>query len=223
LLERKELANVKYLFLVGGFAECSLLATKIDEMFNNRLQVVKPPRPGVAVMGGAVLYGLKPDIITSRIMPSTIGIQASLKWNEELHKGKTQTVNDAGKRLCSECVVSFVTAGERILANHQVAKQFTPVSQHHTNMKINLYGSSRPMISFTSEKHVRQIGYLELAIPDVGAPSSTRVVDVVMRFGGTTFSAVATYRKTQECVHAVFNFDIGTILSILFSSNFNSE
>jgi hypothetical protein len=58
---------------------------------------VKSLRLEVVVIGGAVLYELKPDSITSKIMPITIEIQSFLKWDEELYRKKTQTINNAEK------------------------------------------------------------------------------------------------------------------------------
>ena len=60
LLKLPDLQNVRYLFLVGGFAESQILQNSMRENFKDKLKVVIPPRPGTAVMNGAVLFGLNP-------------------------------------------------------------------------------------------------------------------------------------------------------------------
>jgi hypothetical protein len=60
LLHSPELNNVNYLFLVGGFAESSLLQARIRGALGEKVKVIIPPRPGTSVMNGAVLFGINP-------------------------------------------------------------------------------------------------------------------------------------------------------------------
>ena len=100
LLIKPKLLNVKFLFLVGGFAESPLLRRRIEDEYGTRLRVIVPPSPGIVVMNGAVQFGFDPNVITERIMPQTIGIECAVLWDETKHTGKLQVL-DKGQRYCA--------------------------------------------------------------------------------------------------------------------------
>ncbi len=60
LLKQPNLKGIKYLFLVGGFAESKVLQSAIRENFDEKdgVSVRIPPRPSLAVISGAVQYVL---------------------------------------------------------------------------------------------------------------------------------------------------------------------
>jgi hypothetical protein len=74
LMQLLSLQKVCYLFLVGGFADSQLLQERIETTFGEKVCIVIPRRPGAAVMNGAVLYGLNPDVVSKRVMPTSIGV-----------------------------------------------------------------------------------------------------------------------------------------------------
>jgi hypothetical protein len=58
LLGLAECSSVRHLFLVGGFAESSLLRNAINNKIGSKVKVVTPPRPGCSVVTGAVFMEL---------------------------------------------------------------------------------------------------------------------------------------------------------------------
>jgi len=217
LLQKSELRQVRYLFLVGGFAESPLLQSRIEKEFGGRVKVVIPPRPSTAVVNGAVRYGLDPGVICERVMPETIGMQVSDPWNDSLHAGRTKVTNEFGMRFCSDCFDPFVAAGEKIMANQQIERSYIPAWNNQTKMRLSVYGSPNPAVTFVTDKGTKIIGYLDVDIPDVGAPMFTRYVDASMKFGGTTILVTATYRRTGKSVNAKFAFmldEMPTIASL---------
>lgn len=209
ILAQPSLHGIKLLFLVGGFAESALLQACIEKALSG-VQVVIPNRPGVAVVNGAVLYGLSPSTIKERLAPTTIGIQMSDKWNESKHAGRLQVLNSEGVRYCSECFSGFVKRGDKISQDHMVTQTFWPLYKDSDNVKISLYGSLNPEVNFTTDVGVRQLGYTMLDVPDKGAPVASRMVEVTMMFGGTTVAVTAIYKKTGEAIGAIkCNFHLG--------------
>jgi len=207
LLAKLELKDVQYLFLVGGFGECPLLQKEIREKFHGRVKkVVIPPVPSTAVVNGAVRYGLNPLVISTRIMPQSIVLRRCLPWNDKKHSGKTQSIGDNNNRYCSDCLHVMVRGGETIRADHHVTQTHCPVSKQHTSVSLEVFNSSNPGAKFWTDPGVKLIGHLIVEIPDVGAPASERLVDVVMKFGGTVITLTATARKTAKPVSARFNF-----------------
>jgi hypothetical protein len=209
LLDKPVMQNVKYLFLVGGFSESPILQEKIS-VFQNRLKVIIPPRPGVAVVQGAVLFGLNPTIITKRVMPQSIGIGVNLPWNDKEHSGRSKGIYD-GIAMCEDAINIFVNAGQSV-GREEIIQQngFFPVSSATTQMSINIYGTTATHFKYRTDEGARYIGVMLLDVPDVDLPKKDRLVDVRMKFGGTTFSVTAVYRKTGKSVNAKFSFSLGT-------------
>jgi hypothetical protein len=79
--------GVGYVFLVGGFSECPLLRERVKEVLSRAAsanlsarQVICPPNAGLSVLKGAVLYGVRPQVVTHRIMRKTYGVQCNDIW-----------------------------------------------------------------------------------------------------------------------------------------------
>lgn len=220
LLVKPELRQVQYMFLVGGLGESTILQQRIQEEFHNRLKLVVPPRPSVAVVNGAVMFGLNPSIISKRVMPLTIGMRINVLWDDKEHWGRKQLLAN-GRRFCAEGVALFIHAGDHVDKAHVVKREgFAPPDLDTTTIRIYIYGSSAKTFKFSSDEGVRCIGFLIMDIPDVGKPSKERIVDVEMKFGGTTFSVNAVYRKTKQSVDAKFNFLLGMSHYIIIITNF---
>ena len=58
LFERPEVSNIKFLFLVGGFAESPLLQQAVQVMLQGRSRIIIPHDVGLTILKGAVLFGL---------------------------------------------------------------------------------------------------------------------------------------------------------------------
>jgi sugar (pentulose or hexulose) kinase len=114
LLGLAECSSVHHLFLVGGFAESSLLRNAIKNKVGSKVKVITPPRPGCSVVTGAVFYGIDPQVIVNRIAMCTIGVDTASVWIEEKHKGKQWAMDDMETKYCLEVFNSFVTVGEPI-------------------------------------------------------------------------------------------------------------
>ena len=63
-------------FLVGGFADCSILRASLEKDFPHAT-VLKPREPGLAVLRGAVMFSNNTAIITERRMSRSYGIGRS--------------------------------------------------------------------------------------------------------------------------------------------------
>lgn len=201
--------DIQLLFLVGGFAESELLQSRIKAEFADQ-RVVIPNLPGIAVVNGAVLYGLSPKTIKARIMPTTIGIKSGSPWEESKHKGRTQRIDDKGRRYCSECISCFVKVGDKVPIDHMITHSFQPNSKNDREVCISLYGSPNQNMEFVTDAGAQRIGFTNIPVPDVGSPIASRSILITMRFGGTTVEVSATYEKTGESIGSIkSDFNLG--------------
>jgi len=211
LLKKPELRRVQYMFLVGGFAESPVLQARIEKEFGKRVKVVIPPRPGTSVVSGAVLYGFNPGAISMRIMTKTIGIECYIPWNDREHVGKLQSIDNTGARFCDEGFSCFVKLGQEVPLGHQEQREFCPLWQSQNFMRLRVFGAGIAEVKYSTDRGVNLLGYMDVDLPDVGLPIHERIVDTVMKFGGTTFSVTATYRRTGKSVSAKFSFILDEI------------
>ena len=212
---------MKFLYLVGGFAQSTILRSSIEKTFKERVRVIVPPRPGIVVMNGAVRYGFDPSAIKERIVQQTIGVGVALPWNDNEHSGRRQVVGENKAVYCDEGVFCLVKAGNKIGINHEVTHSFVPLKSVNRLARIPLLGSLKPSISFESDEGSTCIGMLKLEIPDVGAPRISREIAVALKFGGTTFTVTATYKSTGKSTSAKFDLTLGTTLpSLYYPSSF---
>jgi len=93
LLESPPLRNgqCRYLCLVGGFSASKYLQKRmiyeLGPKSKHNLIVIRPKRPSLSVVDGAVRLGLKPDYIASRVLGKTYGIKVNSpisKWKDKL-------------------------------------------------------------------------------------------------------------------------------------------
>lgn len=69
------------IFLVGGFSESPYLLRRVKETFKYRVPITAAPAiPIAAIVRGAIMYGLNPNIIRDRILKWTYGIGVCRKW-----------------------------------------------------------------------------------------------------------------------------------------------
>ena len=91
-----------FIFLVGGFAEAKVLQHRVrNELETGLLRVVVPPRPGLAVLKGAVLLGLgASDRFASRVARCTYAVSTSVLYDASNleHRGRSTFLRmDKGK------------------------------------------------------------------------------------------------------------------------------
>ncbi|XP_066533886.1 heat shock 70 kDa protein 12B-like [Hoplias malabaricus] len=66
ILENQNL-KIKYIFLVGGFALSPYVINFVKEKFGSKYKVLFPVDAAMAVVKGAVMFGMMPNIVESRI------------------------------------------------------------------------------------------------------------------------------------------------------------
>ena len=103
-LDARDGGYIGHLFLVGGFAESAIVQEAIRAEFGHAMNVIIPQvrlrelqvessvlclfalqGVGVAVLRGAVLYGLDPSVVHVRRATKTYGIGVIKPFNEEEH------------------------------------------------------------------------------------------------------------------------------------------
>ena len=74
--------DMKMTYLVGGFGGCPYLYKAVTEHFGNKYTYVTPAESDFAVVRGAVLFRLNPDIVHTRKADATYGVRANIPFEE---------------------------------------------------------------------------------------------------------------------------------------------
>ena len=113
LLRKPELESVKFLFLVGGFAESPLLQTEIRRAFSSELRVIIPQDVGLTILKGAVMFGLDPTIVRVRRSALTYGVGVLNRFIPGKHPPEKRIKKDSIE-WCTDIFDTFVTVDQSI-------------------------------------------------------------------------------------------------------------
>lgn len=192
-LIRKQVAAVpgcKAILMVGGFSESKYLQKRVREAFRD-IPVVKPTGAGGAVCVGATLYGLRPNLVASRIARKTYGIgvgQISLKPNPLFFMAGIgpPLVHDVDE----DCFLTFVNKGEEVDVDSHVTHTVQPSHQGQKQALIELFSSEETDVESTTEWGVKKEGKFTFLMPDTTL-GTDRELEIKMFFGRSSVEVTA--------------------------------
>ncbi|NWR53263.1 HS12A protein, partial [Regulus satrapa] len=206
VFDKPEVTNVKFLFLVGGFAESPLLQQAVQSAFGSRCRVIIPQDVGLTILKGAVLFGLDPAVIKVRRSPLTYGVGVLNRFVEGKHPPEKLLVKD-GTRWCTDVFDKFISADQSVALGETVTRSYTPAKPSQLVIVINIYSSEQDSVSFITEPGVKKCGTLRLDLTgtDASVPSR-REIKTLMQFGDTEIKAMAVDVATSKSVKVGIDF-----------------
>lgn len=69
LMVKPEVRGVRFLFLVGGFAESPMLQKAVQRALGRSCRIIIPHDVGLTILKGAVLFGLDPTVVSFEGFP----------------------------------------------------------------------------------------------------------------------------------------------------------
>ncbi|XP_051895417.1 heat shock 70 kDa protein 12B-like [Pristis pectinata] len=163
LLHRPEVAGVRFLFLVGGFAESPVLQRAVQQAVGGGCRLVLPHGLGLSTLRGAVLFGLEPGVVRLRRSPLTYGLAVLRRFEDGRHPADKLLEQD-GARWCADVFDRLVQAQQPLAPGEVVQRRYTPARPGQRSARISLYCTPRPDVHFISEPGVRRCGSLSLEL-----------------------------------------------------------
>ncbi|NXH91179.1 HS12A protein, partial [Edolisoma coerulescens] len=206
VFDKPEVTNVKFLFLVGGFAESPLLQQAVQSAFGSRCRVIIPQDVGLTILKGAVLFGLDPAVIKVRRSPLTYGVGVLNRFVEGKHPPEKLLIKD-GTRWCTDVFDKFISADQSVALGETVTRSYTPAKPSQLVIVINIYSSEQDNVGFITEPGVKKCGTLRLDLTgtDASVPSR-REIKTLMQFGDTEIKAMAVDVATSKSVKVGIDF-----------------
>ncbi|KAM3862763.1 heat shock 70 kDa protein 12A [Diretmus argenteus] len=205
LFEKPEVSDIKFLFLVGGFAESSLLQQAVQNMLQGRSRIIIPHDVGLTILKGAVLFGLDPGVINVRRSPVTYGVGVLNRFVEGKHPQEKLLVKD-GTRWCTDVFDTFIAADQSVALGELVKRSYTPAKPSQQVIVIHVYCSEKESVGFISEPGVRKCGTLRLDVSGTESTAPRREIQTLMQFGDTEIRAMAVDVATARTVKASIDF-----------------
>lgn len=205
-MNKPEVKGIKYLFLVGGFAESTMLQNAVQTAFSEICRVIIPQDVGLTILKGAVLFGLDPTIVRVRRSPLTYGVGVLNKYVEGKHPKEKLLVKD-GKNWCTDIFDKFVSVDQSVALGDIVQRSYCPARLGQRKIIINIYCSSTDDVVYITDPGVRKCGTINLDLPDVNdAKTFRREIKASMQFGDTEIKVTAMDVKTSKIVRAAIDF-----------------
>ncbi|XP_045600464.1 uncharacterized protein [Procambarus clarkii] len=215
VLSAPEVGPLQYMFLVGGFAESELLQKHIRDTFGHRVNVIIPQGMGLAILRGAVQFGLDPGVVTVRRSRLTYGVGVLNRYQRGLHPPEKRVVA-AGAEWCADVLDRFVVVDESVAVGDVVVRSYTPATPAQSTVILHLYATHRHDAKFVTEDGVERVGTLHLDLTSSrshhhrqeaqGGGAARREITVNMKFGDTEVKASAVDHLTGQCVKANIDF-----------------
>jgi hypothetical protein len=204
LLRKAELDGIKFLFLVGGFAESPLLQNEIRRAFSSDLRVIIPQDVGLTILKGAVLFGLDPTVVRVRRSALTYGVGVLNKFLPGKHPPDKRTKKD-GVEWCTDIFDTFVTIDQSISLGEKVTRRYTPAKSYQTSTVISIYSSDKEHVLYTTDPGVNKSGELYLEMPDTTGGKG-RELELTMMFGDTEIRVEAVDLTSGTIAHSAIDF-----------------
>jgi hypothetical protein len=198
--------GINSIILVGGYCSNQVLISEIKRQLSTKIKnFLKPSKPCLSIMEGAVLFGLNPNKIIQRKARYTIGMDSLQLWNEELHSknGKKYYSEEKGVWGCLNCFLLFIKVNQIIELGQEIIKE-----THFNNPRygeMNFYKTLKTNPIFFDEKGVEKLGKIRL---DAGKdyPLDERDCIITMRIGGTFIDVKTKHLKSGKTIKTKLDF-----------------
>ena len=205
LLSKHALKNVSCLFMVGGFAESTILQETVKTAFRSRCRVLVPNYAGIAVVQGATMFGQKPTIVSSRVMATTYGFGITNNFDPKKHDPNKKIVVE-GIAMCED--IFDIVVKENDVVEVGETKRFTrsPLYSNQTAVRFPFYTSTDPNVKYTTDSSVGpSMGALVVDSPDT-SKGRNRNIELCIFYGGTEIKVTGVDETSGSAATVYLDF-----------------
>ncbi|ORX56246.1 hypothetical protein DM01DRAFT_1334734 [Hesseltinella vesiculosa] len=188
--------SLQAIFLVGGFGSSNYLFERVHQEFSGRVGLVAvPPRCELAVVRGAVYFGLNPRVVQTRIPRTWYGIDTTTTFEEGIDPPSYKIVRADGSVRCDNRFSVYVKRGQPLDIDHCVSKDFFAYYPHHTTC--TLYAAdTEEKPRYTTSPGVRKIANFTIPMPALTGVMEGEKVDLTIKmyFGEVELRVEAVIR-----------------------------
>ncbi|XP_009893531.1 PREDICTED: heat shock 70 kDa protein 12B-like [Charadrius vociferus] len=206
ILNKPEMAKVQYILLVGGFASSVILRDAISQAFSKKYHILCPMEAQAAIAKGAVLFGVNPHIVTSRVSARTYGVAVNHEFNAAIHDFGKLKISKAGDYIyCTDLFEKLVGIEESVNINEVAHYNFYPVEPDQRKACFSFYGTEKRDAQYIDEEGMELLGSCTVPMPDTRL-GRKRQLRLDIKFGLTEFKATCTDTTSQQSRAIIIDF-----------------
>jgi len=198
ILSEPSMEDVTSILLVGGFAESKLMQDAVKMAFKDRTVII-PEEAGLAVLKGAVLFGHRPRLVSSRCVPFTYGYAVAVPFDDSRHSSEQMCIDSYGDRMVNNCFMKVVEIGTSVDVGTDIKAPSTLVLQKHKEEKVFIYASTDRDPEYITYPSCTKMGKLNMGYAP-GETMADNKVQVYFTFGDTELNATVKFLKTGKVV-----------------------
>ena len=185
---------IKSIRMVGGFSENKFLFSEVNNYFSSQVKVKAVLSPSHSVLFGSIKFGKSHEIIRSRIMPQTLGIETWDNFQAGKHDEKRKYEDPTtGKCYCKQIFTKFVQIGQNISIESSMPSQvFPPIQNKDNTCCVSIFGSFEKEPKYINDPECYLAG--EIIIEDMPPPPANGTpypITVIMDVRGTEIVVTA--------------------------------
>lgn len=186
--------NVPLVLLVGGAAESPLIQSEVKEEFRSK-RVISPENANMLVLKGAVLFGHKPNYITSRVMRLTYGTNLIKEFDPRKYP-ESRKVLINGRQYCDTIFSTLIKRDEVVSVGKKTTIRLKSLVQNRFGLQVFASKSKQP--EYIDEDGCRLIYDISVETPCLKRDHGE--IEVEFTFGNTEIQLSAKETFTgQTC------------------------
>jgi len=200
--------DIKTVIFVGGYCANEMMVNLIKYNLKKINIYLQPSNPSLAIMEGAVLFGIEPSTINIRKAKYTIGEIMNRPWENKIHKGKGKKFFDEelGEWMCRNCFRKYIEINQDIKYGEKISKT-SLMFKGQNKARMIYYKTKKQNPIFSFEEGIIKIGECQLDIDKKYDNLEDRIVETTMKLGGTFIDVTAVHVKSGKSVKTTLTFD----------------
>ena len=200
--------KIKSIIFVGGYCSNEILLELIIKDLKKvtpDIKSLKPSYPCLAIMEGAVIFGIEPSSISIRKAKYTIGLESEETWDDKRHSPKGNKIFNKYEKswFCEKCFSKYIEINQSLKYEEELFNEFWTMDN---NPRITFYKTKKTDPIFVSEEGIIKIGECFLKIDTKYKNYEDRRVRVILKFGGTYIDVTAIHLKSGDSVKTTLTF-----------------
>ncbi|KAI9313176.1 hypothetical protein BX666DRAFT_1980371 [Dichotomocladium elegans] len=196
---RQSTVMLDAIFLVGGFGQSEYLRRRVIKEFSHRVGFIGvPPRGELAVVRGAVYFGLNPRMVTERISRRTYGVETRMLFDPRLDPKENCIAGDDGRLFCKQRFSVYVQKGQRIMVDECVSKNFMIAYPNDTDTDLFAYDGDHPIPRLTTHPQVCKVASFPIKMPQFpGVQRGEPIFMTIKMFFGQTEIKIEAHMRDR--------------------------
>ena len=191
--------NINSIIYAGTVSKNPYIIQMIQNQLPTHINPCVTPHPALAVARGAVMFGINPLVIKSRISRYNIGIEVSQDWNEIRHGKRKDLKYFCSIEKCYKCKNIFspiILKNKKILVDEWVKEGFKLID---SKCCVNFLRTDYNNVIFTDDPKKKCEKFGEIPF-DAGNEydENDRDLTIELKLGGTFIDARIKYKEVEK-------------------------